>query len=322
VAETDNRVRPAVYTIPAHISFADALAERLLRDAGDDPLDLARTRIFVPNRRAARSLAEAFLRRAGGGVLLPRLQPLGDLDALDDVAVLAAETEAMLPPAVGSYERLLALAPLVQRWAQSSRGRTFNDAEVLKYARALARQIDQFDYAGVSVSDLKNLTPESYAEHWQQILTFLNIIFKDAADVWKTAGKTGPAERRVKSIQALTSVWEATPPVEKIIIAGSTGSIPAVADLMRVIARLPQGAVVLPALDLALDEESWQNLAPSNGPGCAQSCRERGALASAAHSWLAARGDRDFRFPGCAVSGSCQRYGRSPCHRIACAGAS
>ena len=45
-----------------------------------------------------------------------------------------------------------------------------------------------------------------------------------------------------------------------VIAAGSTGSMPATAKLLGVIARLERGAVVLPGLDLALDAKSWDGL--------------------------------------------------------------
>jgi ATP-dependent helicase/nuclease subunit B len=264
MAEGDNRTSPQVFTIPAHVPFAEAVAANLLGQATADPLALAKTRIFVPNRRAARALADAFLRQSDGGLLLPRLQPLGDLDALDDVSVLSADVEAELPAAMGNFERLLALAPLIKKWGSLTRARAFNDAEVLKYARELARQVDQFDYAGVTFTALKKLAQENYADHWKQILAFLNIIFVEAPHAWSADGKIGAAARRIKSIDALALAWAAKPPVGKIIVAGSTGSIPAVAGLMKVIARLPQGAVVLPSLDLALDHDSWQDLRPSH----------------------------------------------------------
>ena len=46
-----------------------------------------------------------------------------------------------------------------------------------------------------------------------------------------------------------------------VIAAGSTGSIPATAELIATIAHLPHGAVVLPGLDTDLDEESWRLIA-------------------------------------------------------------
>ena len=41
---------------------------------------LADVTIYLPTRRAARSIAEIFAREAGGAVLLPEFRPLGDVD--------------------------------------------------------------------------------------------------------------------------------------------------------------------------------------------------------------------------------------------------
>jgi double-strand break repair protein AddB len=46
-----------------------------------------------------------------------------------------------------------------------------------------------------------------------------------------------------------------------VIAAGSTGTVPATARLLKTIASLPNGAVVLPGLDLDLDDDSWSMLA-------------------------------------------------------------
>ena len=91
-AETAGSSR--VFTIPPGRSFVDALAEGLLARAAD-PLALARGTVFLPTRRACRALQEAFLRVADGrALLLPRLVPLGDLDAEE---LLLAADEAPAP---------------------------------------------------------------------------------------------------------------------------------------------------------------------------------------------------------------------------------
>ena len=50
------------------------------------------------------------------------------------------------------------------------------------------------------------------------------------------------------------------PPAGPVIAAGSTGTVPATARLLKVIASQPNGAVVLPGLDFSLDPESWASL--------------------------------------------------------------
>ncbi len=90
-----NGAAPAVFTIPAGVSFVDALARGLLERWGADPLALSEVHVLLPTRRACRSLREAFLRVSGGRPLLgPRLQPLGDLD---EEELLAGAEEAGAP---------------------------------------------------------------------------------------------------------------------------------------------------------------------------------------------------------------------------------
>src|SRR3546814_6658132 len=86
------RPRRSFFTIPSGISFVDALAARLLAEAGGDPLALARGTVLLPNRRGCRALQEAFLRQSGGRpLLLPRMMPIGDLDT--DELTLASGIE-------------------------------------------------------------------------------------------------------------------------------------------------------------------------------------------------------------------------------------
>jgi ATP-dependent helicase/nuclease subunit B len=82
-----------LYSIPFGVPFLDAIATDWLHRAGPDPLRIARGLILLPTRRAARALAEAFLRTSNGRpLLLPRITAFGALDeaplalagALDD----------------------------------------------------------------------------------------------------------------------------------------------------------------------------------------------------------------------------------------------
>jgi ATP-dependent helicase/nuclease subunit B len=97
-------VRARVYTIAPDRPFLATLAAGLVALAGDDPLRLPRMTVLLPTRRAARSLREAFLRLTGEGsdpgapLLLPRMRPIGDLDA-DDWNSPPSEETLAVPPA-------------------------------------------------------------------------------------------------------------------------------------------------------------------------------------------------------------------------------
>src|SRR5271155_2856449 len=113
---------PRLYTIAADRPFLATLARGLVTLAGGDPLRLARMTVLLPTRRAARSLREAFLRLTGEGsdpgapLLLPRMRPVGDLDA-DELEFAAANDETLaVPPALPELRRRLLLSRLVLEW--------------------------------------------------------------------------------------------------------------------------------------------------------------------------------------------------------------
>src|SRR6476646_6044493 len=108
--------RPAVFTIPSHRSFADALAAGLIARFGKEPLGLARGRILLPNNRAVRAVTEAFVRQSGSGLLLPRLIPVGDPEIDERVggALDRVDDGEPVPPAIEPTERLLTLASIIK----------------------------------------------------------------------------------------------------------------------------------------------------------------------------------------------------------------
>ena len=94
------------------------------------------------------------------------------------------------------------------------------------------------------------LVPEALAEHWQKTLDFLVILREHWPKILAEEGRMDGAARRVAALRALAAAWKRQPPSGSVYAAGSTGSIPATAELMATIARLPNGAVILPGLDL------------------------------------------------------------------------
>jgi ATP-dependent helicase/nuclease subunit B len=245
-----------VATIPAGLPFVDALAAGLLAEAGDQRLALADMLVLLPTRRACRSLGEAFLRRAAGGaLLLPRIQPLGEIEA--DELLLDGTLELALPPAIGPLRRQLLLAHLLAplRWPLE---------HALRLASELAALLDELQTERVPVAALDRLVPDALAEHWQKSRELLAIIAEAWPRVLAEEGALDPAERRHRLLTTLAERWRADPPGARIVAAGSTGSIPATRALLQVIARLPQGTVVLPGLDQDLDEPSWRQLEASH----------------------------------------------------------
>lgn len=254
---------PAVFTIPAHRSFADSLVHGLLAKHGRDPLSLAEGRILLPNNRAVRTLTEAFVRASGRGLVLPRLIAIGDPDLDDRIggALDPADSAEPVPRAIEPLHRELALAVLLRGQGESA-------AEALRVASDLAGTLDALAIEEVPASRLVDVARDDpeLAAHWQVSLDRLRAII----DLWpaelKQRGLVDLADRRNLLLRATARRWLDSPPPGFTVAAGITTAAPAVAAVLAAVARMPAGAVVLPGLALAntLPDEEWEALGPDD----------------------------------------------------------
>ncbi|MCH8488476.1 MAG: double-strand break repair protein AddB [Oceanicaulis sp.] len=251
---------PRVFTLPAGAPFLSALARGLTR-AFPDPDALAGVTVLAPTRRAGRALADAFAGLEGGpgAALLPMIRPIGDVDA-DDPPFEPGELAEAAPDAVSPARRQFELARLVLQ-REAAAGRSMGAGGALALAGDLARLVD--DLATAGVRDLSALDADIRAAlpaHRQEAALFLDIILEAWPARLNELGLVDPAERRSRLLTALAARWRETPPPGPVIAAGSTGSIPAAADLLAVVAQLKQGCVVLPGLDTAMDMAAWDEV--------------------------------------------------------------
>ena len=255
-------MKPSVFTIPPHRAFADALAAGLIARYGAEKTGLAGGLLLVPNNRAARAITDAFVRRSGGGLLLPRLVPIGDPDLEERVGGALEPLDAgdEIPPAIDSMERLMLLARLVQ---QHMPGET-DAAEALRLAADLARTLDQLIVEQVEPARLREFTADlpDLSLHWQKSLDRLGLVLDQWPALLKERGRIDLTERRNRLLARVAERWRERPPGRFVAAAGITTTAPAVARLLRTVSRLEQGMVVFPALDQEMDAEEWDALGP------------------------------------------------------------
>lgn len=274
------RPAPRVKSIPAGAPFLPALADALLAGRivpgfshDGDPLALAGVTIYVPTRRAARALRSAFVDRLGGvAAILPTVRPLGEFD--EDAAIFddpGGVDELALAPPIEPLDRVLLLAPLVQAWKRRLPAHVaalFDEeivvpaslADAIWLARDLAALMDEVETGGADWSLLSELVPADLANWFQVTLEFLEIVTAAWPALLAERDRSNPAAHRSAVILAEAARLARNPPQGPVVAAGSTGSIPATAQLLAAIARLPQGAVVLPGLDRRADERSWREI--------------------------------------------------------------
>lgn len=264
-----DRAGPNIYTIAAHRGFADALVAGLVPRYRDRDVGLARLTLLVPSSRGARIISEAFIRHAGEageqGLLMPRMVTIGDLDLDEALGSLLDPLGASdIPAAAEPGRRWLELATLIAEELADAGEKPLPGRARLHLAREMARTMDRLlvehktpeDLLGDAVRDrLGNLS-----DHWQRsIRLFARVQARWLARLGKT-GEVDAATRRNLLFERAANRWRAEPPAHPVVAAGVTSAAPALARLLRVVADLPNGAVILPDLDADMSAESWDEL--------------------------------------------------------------
>ncbi|MFT8515667.1 MAG: double-strand break repair protein AddB [Acetobacter persici] len=257
-------------TIPAHLPFLDQLAARWLAAAGYHPEAVGEGTIILPGRRAARGLTEAFLRQMDGrAMLLPRILPVSALDEaeLGLSADLGGTAGFDLPPAVAGMTRLAVLTRLVLQ-AEGAFGTRPTLDQAWPLAKALAELMDEAEWADVDLATrLPEAVQDSFAEHWQVILKFLEIVTQAWPEWLASQQVMNPVARQVTLLRAQARLWRDQAErgeTTRIWAAGFTNIMPATADALRAVLACPGGRVIVPGLDLEMPEETFRDLPDSH----------------------------------------------------------
>ncbi|MCX7646224.1 MAG: double-strand break repair protein AddB [Rhodobacteraceae bacterium] len=240
---------PRVFALPPGADFPARVADGIIRRLeGQPPEALARVEIHVNTRRMQRRLADLLAGR--GPRLLPRLRLVTDL---------GADPALDLPPAASGLRRRLELARLVR--ALIAREPDLAPASAaFALADSLAGLIDEMAGEGVPLATLERLDLGDLSAHWERSRRFLTLI-----GTYLGTAAPGAEARQRAAVEARAALWAAAPPPTPVLVAGSTGSRGATAAFMAAVARLPQGAVILPGFDFDLPAAAWERLKGESG---------------------------------------------------------
>ncbi|EFL89869.1 double-strand break repair protein AddB [Ahrensia sp. R2A130] len=281
--------RHNIVSIPPGAAFLQTLVEKLVcgelvegfapfaDGAESDPLALAGVTIWVPTRRAARSLATQFVTRLGNrAAVLPRIVTLGDGDEEGlEFQRFVAGNDLLVPSeaqAIDPFIHTLTLSRLVHSWASALRENErammgggdiimpSSLADAIGFAGELGSLMESIATEDIEWSQLNLLDVADHADWWQLTLKFLTIASDAMPAFLHERGLEEPARLRGRLIREQAQQYREHGSTGPVIAAGSTGSIPATADLLQAIAALPNGALVLPGLDRDLDDESWSKV--------------------------------------------------------------
>lgn len=239
--------KPRIFALPPGVDFPAALVDGLTARMADQPPEaMARVQLITNTRRMARRIAGLF--DEGPALLLPQIQlvtDLGDSAGLDSI-----------PPAVSPLKRRLELVQLVSRLLGAEPDLAPRSS-LYDLADSLANLMAEMQGEGVAPEIIANLDITDQSGHWARSQRFLSIVQGFFAD--DGAAPDHDARQR-QMIEAVIRRWRDRPPEHPVIIAGSTGSRGATQLLMQAVARLPQGAVILPGFDFHMPRALWQHL--------------------------------------------------------------
>lgn len=259
---------PTVYNMPSGVPFLPSLAKGLREIYGERLNDAL---ILLPTRRAVRALGEAFvggsILGSGGASLLPRMRPLADINP-EEPPFEPGELVGLVKPAIDPMQRRFEMARLIFHYHKAISDLPLDPAGALSLADPLIAILDDaaMEEADISrITDLKEIQNFA-AEHFKYAITLYEIV----QDYWPSRlaehelDLMEPMQRRVALLNALTDIWRATPPDYPVIVAGSTGTLGASARLMKCVAEMDEGLIVLPGLNTALPDSVWKKVGPQH----------------------------------------------------------
>jgi inactivated superfamily I helicase len=206
--------------------------------------DFSRVLIFLPSRRAIRSVEKMIVDEIGRAVILPNLVPLGNgVDEEDDEYL----------DTISNQERVIILARLLAADANVK-----NIATALPIAHDFIRMQDYLENEGVDINDINwtELIDDKYAKHFQNKARILDILKQLPND------RLTSTRQRNDDIRSWINYLDE---YDCVIVCASTASVPATADLMCEIANRDNGKIILSGKisgnvqDFMLDTNPYNN---------------------------------------------------------------
>lgn len=289
-AANQTKPAPKIFTVAPDKSFLDAIARGVLAKASDDPLKLSDYSILVPDRETKTLLRQALMeQQAGKPGMMPRIDAPGDMDD-DDLSLKISNNHILsqalmdIPPAVPRLHRQLILAEEILKIP----GMASSVQKAIKLGGELGSFIDDIQRNNIELKNIDKLVPDEFRAQWAHTSEFLKIITETWPDRLQKMGMVDPEDHKNLLISVQAAHWQNNPPTTPIVAVGFTDTSPAIVTLLQTVATLPQGAVVLPGVDMQLDQKSWDVITPVH-PQYAfkKMLQDLGAGRAEVHEWQA-----------------------------------
>lgn len=205
-------------------------------DEHSDPLALQDIVIFVPTNRSRYELGEKIGRLAGRPLVLPNIYSLSSIDVHDFGLNLSGNKRILT-----KIERQALIIEVLQKYAEPH--------HLLSKSQEVLSFLDEVIIEGISTFEKDSLFYEDLSEESKELL---KIVFEEWPTVLSRLDAMDATQLSNKSISEIASLF----PFDRkiVVLAGSTGTIPATRKLMQRICQHDKGYVILPGF-LPIEEK-------------------------------------------------------------------
>lgn len=222
-----------VSATPFGAPYLEVLAETLLQRHTATPHSLAEVVVFLPTRRAVKTLEDLlFTKQEQAGataILLPHITSITELSPSLPYPLPPT------PPAASPLQRQLTLAKQLIS-AQ------YSLPQALGIAETLLPILDEFHSEDKTADSLASLDTGGFSAHWAKTTELLSTALKTDENSAVTLAKQG--------LRALCAYWQECPAKNPVYAAGILNISPYILEFLESVHSLPQGNVVLPNVDL------------------------------------------------------------------------
>ena len=261
-----------IFNIKSNYNFLESLAFLILNKY-PNPTDLSKLTLFLPTRRVCREIKKILLKQKSWqknpkqkALILPKIKAVGDIDLDEfDLDYLADNDFHNSLPCPIKYNLLLIKE--IEEWNNKVGlfGKNISSNQIAAIAGKLKNFLDEINKEEIDLSGIDYVDDSELSEHKQKILKFL----KYFGAIWQNDldknNITSAAKYYNEIINFISKNKEKTSLFDNpIIIAGSTGSIKATANLIKIIAADNNNSVILFGLDTDLKDQNWNLITQSH----------------------------------------------------------
>jgi ATP-dependent helicase/nuclease subunit B len=254
-----------LYRISPQQNYLKLLEDFISEKCDSNPLQICKAVLILPNRRSTLKIREYFLENSKLNVsFLPKIISVTEINEGN----FESDFESLnqfnkLSKAISSEKRLLIFSKLIRDNSSKFNLEKINFEASLKLASSLASLLDDMQKYQVSSSAINQILPEELSAHKQISLQFINFVAEEYSKLLQQENLIDTAEKLNLTLSHYCNYIK-NHATEKIFIAGSTGSIPATRSLIKSIFEYKNGFVILPFIDVCLNNHDWHQIAEEN----------------------------------------------------------